>query len=131
MSPTAQTRRAARERAVALLYEAESKGVDIEELLASLPLRPDPFAVVLVEGVRDHRTSIDAVINRLAEGWTINRMPAIDRALLRLGVFELCHTSVPAPVAINEAVELANVYSTEDSGRFVNGVLAQVAATER
>lgn len=71
---------------------------------------------------------IDALISKYAEDWTIDRMPVIDRNLLRLGVFEILYLSdVPAAVTIDEAVELAKRYSTEDSGRFINGVLARIA----
>jgi N utilization substance protein B len=126
---TTGSRREARERALSLLYEAELKEVTPAALLAELPVEPDPFAVELVEGVGEHGDEIDAVITRYAIDWALDRMPVVDRNVLRLGVFELLHrTEIPVGAVISEAVELAKRYSTEDSGRFVNGVLAGVAA---
>ena len=126
------SRHAARERALGLLYEAESKDVEPAELLACLPVEPDPFAVELVEGVSEHRDRIDELIGRFSRDWRLERMPAVDRAVLRLAVFELAELpDVPTAAAISEAVELAKRYSTEDSGRFVNGLLARIAAELR
>ena len=123
-----ERRREARERALALLYEAEAKGVAPAELLASLPVPPDPFAVELVTGVGDTVEQLDKHIGAVAKGWTVTRMPAIDRALLRVGCYELLHSpDTPTAVVINEAVELAGRFSTDDSGRFVNGVLSKLA----
>ena len=87
-----ERRREARERALALLYEAEAKGVAPAELLASLPVAPDPFAVELVTGVGDTMDQLDKHIGAVAKGWTVARMPAIDRALLRVGCYELLHS---------------------------------------
>jgi len=101
-------------------------------VLASLPLEPDEFAVELVRGVGEHREEIDELITAHARNWDIHRMPALDRALLRLACFELAHRpDVPTGAVISEAVELAKRYSTDDSGRFVNGVLSAVAAEVR
>jgi N utilization substance protein B len=125
-------RRQARERALALLYEAEMKGCSLEEVLAGLPARADPYAERLARGVAEGRPRIDALLAEVARGWALERMPAVDRALLRLGVYELLEQpEVPAAVVIDEAVSLAGRYSTEDSGRFVNGVLATVASRLR
>ena len=125
-------RRAARERALALLYESESKAQPVPDVLAALDVAPEPYAAELVEGVERHRDEIDATITAAAVGWRLERMPAVDRALLRLAVFELLHErDVPVAAALNEAVELAKDYSTESSGRFVNGVLAAIAAEAR
>lgn len=86
------------------------------------------YATILVNGVQANESSIDRVINEHAEHWTIRRMPVVDRNLLRLAVFELIwEPSVPVAVVINEAVELANSLSTEESGRFINGVLGRLA----
>ncbi len=83
-------------------------------------------------GVGDHLDEIDALIRAYAQGWTLERMPSIDRALLRIGVFELVHRpDVPTGAVIDEAVQLAKEFSTDDSGRFVNGLLSAVAAAER
>ena len=121
-------RRAARERALSLLYEAEVKDQPAEELLDGLVVSPDPFVVSLVKGVSARRTEIDALIGSHSRDWPLSRMPAIDRNLLRMAVFELTEDEgAPVGVVIDEAVELAKLYSTEDSGRFVNGVLAAIA----
>jgi transcription antitermination protein NusB len=126
------SRREARERALTLLYEAEAKSVAPSEILTSLPLEPDRFTAELVEGVEQHQAGIDATIGRLSRGWSIERMPALDRALLRVGVFELTYRpDIPTGATISEAVELAKRFSTEESGRFVNGVLSAVAAEVR
>lgn len=125
---TAGPRRQARERALSLLYEAEVKETTPGAVLAGLPVEPDQFAVELVEGVGEHGEEVDRWLRRFARDWAVERMPALDRALLRIGVFELLHRpDVPTPVVLSEAVELATRYSTEDSGRFVNGVLARIA----
>jgi N utilization substance protein B len=126
------SRHDARERAFHLLYEADIKGIGADELLAQLPLEPDPFAVELVEGVAARADEVDALIAGHARNWDLGRMPALDRAVLRLATFELAHRpDVPTAAVINEAVELAKQYSTDDSGRFVNGVLSAIAADVR
>ena len=125
-------RHQARERALSLLYEAELKHVDVEALLAGLPVAPDPFAATLVRGVRRCQARIDALLSAAAVDWALDRMPVVDRAVLRLAAYELLEEAdIPAAVVIDEAVELAKQYSTEESGRFVNGVLATVAAEVR
>jgi N utilization substance protein B len=126
------TRREARERALALLYEAEQKGLSpLADVLDDLPLPPEAFAGELVVGVSDHLAEIDELLGRFSVGWTVARMPAIDRTLLRLGTFELGHTDVPIGACISEAVELAKRYSTDDSHSFVNGLLSRMAAELR
>jgi transcription antitermination protein NusB len=127
------SRHADRLRAVALLYEADLRGDDPRSVLARSALEDPigPFTVTLVEGVADRRAQLDALISRYARGWSIERMPIIDRNVLRLGLWELVASDVPVAVVIDEAVELANELSTPDSGRFVNGVLAQVSRNER
>lgn len=121
-------RREARERAVQLCYEAEQRELSADELLAEQIIAPDPYTATLVAGVGRHGSQVDGVLARFAKGWTVDRMPAIDRAVLRVAVYELGHEpEVPTAVVLNEAVELANTYSTDDSGRFVNGVLAAAA----
>ena len=118
----------ARERALYLLYEAETKDVSPRQALASQVVTPDELTTELVEGVDDHRAELDELISAHAKGWTLARMPAIDRNVLRLGAFELGHRpDVPIAVIIDEAVELAKRFSTDDSGRFVNGVLSALA----
>ena len=128
MSPGVGSRREGRERALSLLYEAEAKNLTPTELLAELPLVPSPFVADLVEGVnRDHEV-IDDLIDRYAIDWSVERMPVVDRNVLRVAVYELLrHPDVPLAAVISEAVELAKRYSTDESGRFVNGVLSRVA----
>jgi transcription antitermination protein NusB len=122
----------ARERALALLYEAESKDVAPGEVLAGLPVPPAPMVTELVEGVEANRPELDELIAAHARNWSLERMPAIDRNLLRLALYELKdRPDVPVAVVIDEAVELAKRFSTDDSGRFVNGVLAAAAVEVR
>ena len=132
MSDAGGPRRQARERALSLLYEAESKGSTPAAVLAALPVEPDAYAVDVVRGVGDHMAELDTWISDYAKDWTIDRMPALDRALLRMGVFELLHRpDVPTGAVISEAVELAQRFSTDESSRFVNGMLARIAETVR
>lgn len=122
----------ARKRAIDVLYAAELRRADPRELLAdrietleSPP--PNDYAEVLVEGVVAHRDRIDELLTEHAEGWTLGRMPAVDLAILRLGLYELLWaTDVPDAVAIDEAVQLAKSLSTDDSPRFVNGLLGRI-----
>lgn len=126
------SRREARERALALLYEADAKAVAPADVLSGLPLPAEPFAAELVTGVGDHQAEIDELLGSYARGWTLARMPAVDRAVLRLATFELVHRpDVPTGAVISEAVELAQQYSTDESGRFVNGMLGAIAADVR
>jgi len=128
----AGSRRQARERALSLLYEAESKDVTPAAVLAALPVEPDSFAVEVVTGVGVHMDELDTWITGYAKDWTIERMPALDRALLRMGIFELLHRpDVPTGAVISEAVELAQRFSTDESSRFVNGMLARIAEAVR
>ena len=118
----------ARERALELLYETEAKDATVEGVLAALPVAPDAYAVDVVTGVSDHRDAIDGHIARLAPDWPLDRMPVVDRNVLRLGMYELMdRPDVPTAVILDEAVALAKRYSTDESGRFVNGVLAAAA----
>jgi len=128
----AEERRDARERALGLLYEAETKGCTGAELLADLPVAADDFAAALVTAVDEHRERIDGLLTEHAKGWTLARMPALDRAALRMGTAELItRADVPTAVVLNETVELASRFSTDDSGRFVNGLLAKIATEVR
>lgn len=125
-------RRQARERALGLLYEAEIKHVDPAALIDALAVAPDPYAGSLVRGVAGRMQQIDALLAGAAVDWELERMPALDRAVLRVAVFELLEEpGVSVAVVIDEAVELAKQYSTDDSGRFVNGVLSTIAAEVR
>lgn len=123
----------ARKRAVDVLYAAALRDADPVRLLVARnevteQLAPNDYAVTLVEGVVAHRERIDELLTEHAEGWTLDRMPFVDLAILRLGLYELLWASdVPDPVAIDEAVQLARTLSTDDSPRFVNGVLGRLA----
>ena len=124
------TRREARERALSLCYELEVRGseVDADGLLEGLPVPPDAYAVTLVHGVAEHRDELDAILRKYSEHWALERMPLVDRAVLRIGCYELgWEPELPTGVVISEAVELAKQYSTKDSGRFVNGMLGRIA----
>lgn len=128
----ASTRREARERALGLVYEREQRGVGAGDVLDALPVRADEYAERLVRGVEDHIDEIDGLLRRYSQHWSLERMPVIDRTLLRLGTYELAfETDTPTGVVINEAVELARQYSTKDSGRFVNGLLSRIAEEVR
>ena len=129
----------ARKRALDVLYGADVRGESINTVLAAESMRAaeDPkrasswdYARTIVTGVTEHGDEIDELIETYAQGWTIARMPAIDRALLRIGIWEiLFNEDVPDSVAIAEAVESAQVHSTDDSAGFVNGLLGRIAAT--
>jgi N utilization substance protein B len=128
MSDAVGTRREARERALSLLYEAEAKGASPAAVLTDQVLAPEAFAADLVAGVEEHQAEVDGLIRQFAKGWTLERMPVIDRTLLRMAIYELGHRpDVPTGAVISEAVELAKRYSTDDSGKFVNGMLSRIA----
>ena len=128
MSDAVWTRREARERALSLLYEAETKGTAPATVLDEQVLPPEEFAADVVSGVGEHQAEVDELIRRFAKGWTLERMPVIDRTLLRMAIYELGHRpDVPTGAVISEAVELAKRYSTDDSGKFVNGLLSRIA----
>jgi len=121
----------ARKRAVDVLYESDVRGLDAMSTLRDRIALADPpvndYTIELVEGVCTVRPRIDQILTQFAEGWTLARMPDVDRAVLRLGVYELLwRDDVPPAVVIDEAVELAKSLSTDESPRFVNGVLARV-----
>ncbi len=122
----------ARERALYLLYEAHSKGISPADTIDLQVVEPDELTQELVRGVDAHLAQLDAQIAAKAKGWTLARMPVLDLSVMRLATFELLERDdVPTAVVLNEAVELAKRYSTDDSGRFVNGVLAAIAADAR
>jgi N utilization substance protein B len=138
--------RRSRERALKLLFQADLRGedpmetlrravadpqaaamlddVDVSETGTAHPL--DGFARRLVEGVADHRDDLDQRIQRFARRWTIARMPIVDRNVLRLATYELLHEDTPPAIVIDQAVELAKALSTDDSGRYINGVMDSV-----
>jgi len=122
----------ARERALILLYESESKQLLPSAVLALQVLQPDELTTELVLGVERHMAQLDNAIATHAKGWTLARMPTIDRNVLRIAAFELLgRPDVPVAVVLNEAVELAKRFSTDDSGRFVNGVLSALVPVLR
>jgi N utilization substance protein B len=122
----------ARERALILLYEAETKGIAPSVVLAAQISPADELTTLLVIGVETHLEQLDAAIGQHSKGWTLARMPSIDRNVLRVAAFELLgRPEVPVAVVLDEAVELAKRFSTDDSGRFVNGVLAALVPVLR
>ncbi|HXQ58686.1 MAG TPA: transcription antitermination factor NusB [Acidimicrobiales bacterium] len=130
--PEEGPRHEAREHALALLYEAEMKQSPLPDVMAALAVTPDPYTVTLVAAVADDAARIDDLVSSAAVGWELDRMPVVDRTILRLATGELlADPGVPVAVVIDEAVELAKQYSTEQSGKFVNGVLSTIAAQVR
>ncbi|MCX6522792.1 MAG: transcription antitermination factor NusB [Actinobacteria bacterium] len=122
----------ARERALLLLYESASKGVSPRETIDAQVQRPDLMTRELVIGVAEHQERLDAEIAAHAKGWTLKRMPLIDLTVMRIAGFELLgRPEVPVAVVLDEAVELAKRFSTDDSGRFVNGVLSALVPVLR
>ena len=124
----------ARKRALDLLFEAEQRGLNLADLLRdrlAAPVTEAPLAQYtsdLVEGVVGHWGDINELLGTYSQGWTLDRMPAVDRAILRLGAYEVLYAAdVPEPVAISEWVGLATELSTDESPRFVNGLLARLA----
>jgi transcription antitermination protein NusB len=122
----------AREKAVSILYEAFAKERPANELMHERVLAIDSLTSELLDGIASRADEIDGLITKFVRGWTLERMAVIDRSVLRLGVFELlARPTVPAAVIFDEAVELANRYGTDDSGRFVNGLLAAIGREVR
>jgi N utilization substance protein B len=121
------------------MYGADVRGESINEALAAESSRAmnDParatswaYAQQVVLGITEHGDEIDELIETYSQGWPLNRMPAVDRALLRIGLWEILYNAeVPAGVAISEAVESAKIHSTEDSAGFINGLLGRIAAS--
>lgn len=123
----------ARKRAADILFEAEQRDIDAAKLLADRVRTPyteapvPQYTVEIVEGVLERLDRIDEALETYSHGWTLERMPAVDRALLRIGVWEvLFNDDVPDAVAVDEAVELAAGLSTDDSPAFVNGLLGRI-----
>jgi N utilization substance protein B len=125
-------RSSARERAVHFLYEAESRSIAVSEVIKAQILPVDDLVAELANGVELKREETDELISEFSHTWTIQRIPAIDRNILRLAIYELIvRTDVPVAVVINEAVELAKRFSTEESGKYVNGMLSAIAKRVR
>jgi transcription antitermination protein NusB len=121
----------ARKRALDVLYESELRGVDLGATLPDRLAADDPpvnpYTVTLVEGVAAHQSRIDELLDTHAEGWSLARMPIVDRNLLRIATYEVLYVEdVPDAVAVSEAVQLASELSTDESSGFVNGLLARL-----
>jgi N utilization substance protein B len=121
----------ARKRALDVLFEAEQRELPPLEMLVERTGDPDypmrEYAAELVRGVASHQEEIDELLETYAQGWSLGRMPAVDRSVLRIGVWELLYNDdVPDKVAIDEAVELARLISTDDSPGFVSGLLGRI-----
>lgn len=126
------SRSTARERTVHFLYEAESRNIKVAEVIGAQVLGVDDAVVQLANAVEINRQKTDELISEFSNSWTIERMPAIDRNVLRLAIYELIdRPEVPVAVVINEAVDLAKRFSTDESGRYVNGVLSAIAKRVR
>ena len=134
------SRTKARKRAVDALYAAELRDVMATDLLEATKEQVADrqnqeeifdFANQLVTGVLANQIEIDEILAGVAQNWTIDRMPALDKAILRVGIYEIAYSDTPSEVAISEAVDLAQELSTEDSPAFINGVLATVSATRK
>ena len=121
----------ARKRALEVLFEADLRKKVAVELLADRPvddLSQGEYSKQLVMGVDSHREKIDEIIDTYSEGWDMDRMPGVDRNILRIAIFEiLWNSEVDDNVAISQAVEMANELSTVDSGKYINGVLGRVS----
>jgi N utilization substance protein B len=122
----------ARERALHLLYEAHAKSESGSSIVESQVLAVDDLVLEIVQGVDGVTAFADEIITENAIGWTLARMPVIDLIVLRIAIFELkSRPDVPTAVILNEAVELAKTFSTDESGRFVNGILSTIAKKVR
>jgi N utilization substance protein B len=122
----------ARERALHLLYEAHAKSESGSSIVESQVLVVDDLVLEIVRGVDGVTAFADEIITENAIGWTLARMPVIDLIVLRIAIFELkSRPDVPTAVILNEAVELAKTFSTDESGRFVNGILSTIAKKVR
>ena len=131
-TPNIDPRSQSRERALTLLYEADTKNVSGHTVIAGLVEPPDTVSLLIVRGVADNQEVIDGLISEHADGWTMNRMPCLDRNILRMATFELLHRlDIPQAVILDEAVQLAKTFSTNDSSRYVNGVLSAIAKSLR
>lgn len=127
------SRRRSREMAVQVLYQVDMAQSDIGEALRlfckhfKAPESIRDFAIELVNGAHEHREEIDTLIRRFSENWRLERMPTVDRNILRLAIFELLYRpDIPTKVSINEAVDIGKKYGSEDSGSFINGILDRI-----
>lgn len=121
-------RRIERERVLSLLYEAEMKDCDVSQIIESLPVKPESFVSETASKVSASRSELDSSIERYAIKWNVERMASLDRNVLRIGAWELQNRpELSVALVISEAVELAKRFSTEESGKFVNGILSSMA----
>lgn len=132
MPPGESSRRRQRRNALRILFEMDINQTSIKEVLDSKravgEVSPGEYTVRIVEGVDGHLRQLDGVIKKYAEGWELERMPRVDRNILRMALYELFFMEdIPTGVTIDEAVELAKEFSTVDSGKFINGVLGKVS----
>ncbi|WP_372699193.1 transcription antitermination factor NusB [Arthrobacter sp. JSM 101049] len=121
----------ARRRALDVLFEAEQRGVSPLEAMRlrreTTDITVNDYTLTLIEGVMAHGERIDEILGTYAKGWTLDRMPSVDRTILRLGTWELLYNDdVPDAVAVSEAVATAKVFSTDDSPEFINGLLGRI-----
>jgi len=129
-----QDRRKARILALEIIYQKEITESSLEEIIENRQCTgtqemPSEFALKLIEGVLEHQEEIDKLIADYADNWAIDRMPSLDRNIIRISLYEIMHEKeIPISVSINEAVEMAKIYGTEDSGKFVNGVLGKISS---
>jgi N utilization substance protein B len=133
------SRTKARKRALDVLFSADVRGISVSEALEAEAVRAvsEPertaswlYAREILDGFIDHRSEIDEIIETYARGWSLERMPAVDRAIVRIAVWEILYNpDVPSAVAVDEAVEAAKSLSTDESSSFVNGLLATIAST--
>jgi len=126
-------RRKARKDALEILYEKEMTGQPLDQIIENRLVargeKASGFAIRLVKGVEEHREQIDNIIRTHTDNWALERMPIVDRNLIRIGLYEMLYEEdIPYSVSINEAVELAKIYGMEESSRFINGVLGKVAS---
>ena len=126
-------RRQARETALQILYLTDVAKMPVEDAILAvladteLPDKANDFSTLLARGAMEHRPALDQFIVKYAENWELHRMAAVDRNILRLAAYELLHyPETPVSVVIDEAVEIAKSYSTQDSGKFVNGILDKI-----
>ena len=134
------SRSKARKRAVDAIYAADLRKESPVDLLGVTQVQVADrqnqdeifsYAKEIVEGVIDNHSEIDDLLETYSEGWSIERMPNVDRAILRVGIWEIVYSDTPNAVVVNEAVDLAKEYSTDESGGFINGLLSRVAGTRK
>jgi len=126
------SRREARETVLNILYAADNHGQSLTDYLDEQPVEPKQFVSDLVKGISTHLERIDSMIDQFAEGWSTERMPIIDKALLRMATYEVLYRlDIPIEAILSEAVALASEYSTEQSSRFINGVVAGISEETR